>query len=323
MATVRRVAGPLWSQLSSQLQYALVSEGLDNPSYFCRLFCGPSAEVAALGQEMGGVDGEGELLLQIRVALSSLAAAGHPRAANFTMPEAAAHAHLLSAKRSRVGILGAETKVLQAAVAIKSSKESWPTGQRRSSDLVWLANARQVKEERTRDKWLVHLHHIVMVSSLPVVHISSQLSDPSMILHIIGKGRRAATIRRRVLDWRSFARFLQLSYGRVWPDGPAQVLDYLASLVDGGCGKSVVDRANSQACHRLEGRCELLHVNVWHALAGICCTCHRVHLHTDRRRSHSVESGPCVARACVSGAGRRSAPNIPAQCSSLASKPAG
>ena len=106
-----------------------------------------------------------------------------------------------------------------------------------------MANARQLRGDRNRDKWIGLLRSSVVSASLPLAHISSQLSDPSTVLNIIGKGRRASTIRRRVLDWGHLQRFLRLSCGIQWPTCPAQILDDLASIVDGGAGKSVVDRA--------------------------------------------------------------------------------
>ena len=64
-----------------------------------------------------------------------------------------------------------------------------------------------------------------------------------MLLSALGRGMRAPTIRRRVLDWRKVSRFIQLTCGRTWPQSPADMLDYIATLVDAGAPKSAMDRA--------------------------------------------------------------------------------
>ena len=93
-----------------------------------------------------------------------------------------------------------------------------------------------------RSKWLLELRSIVVQASLPVVAVAASMKDPNMCLTALGWGRRARTLRRRVFVWRRVSRYLQLTCGRSWPRSPADVLDYIATLVDANAPKSV-DRA--------------------------------------------------------------------------------
>ena len=62
-------------------------------------------------------------------------------------------------------------------------------------------------------------------------------------MSIVAQGRRARTLRRRVLDWRAAARYFAFSCDTPWPRSVGEVLDYLASIVEGSKGRSALCRA--------------------------------------------------------------------------------
>ena len=68
------------------------------------------------------------------------------------------------------------------------------------------------------------------------------MRNPDSLLSTLGRGRRASTIRRRILDWRRASRFFSLSYQIAWPKHVSQVLEYTTALIDGGSGSSAVER---------------------------------------------------------------------------------
>ena len=94
-----------------------------------------------------------------------------------------------------------------------------------------------------RSKWLRELRTLVEATSLPIVGIASQMEEPEAIMSILGRGRRASTIRRRVIDWKKASRYFMLTCGDVWPTGPTPFVDYLSVLATGGGGRAVLERA--------------------------------------------------------------------------------
>ena len=84
---------------------------------------------------------------------------------------------------------------------------------------------------------------VVEGSGLPVVAVAAGMREPNALGKLLGRGRRASTIRRRVLDWHKFARFLRLTFNSSWPESLSQVLDYISTLADGGAPRSTITRA--------------------------------------------------------------------------------
>ena len=72
--------------------------------------------------------------------------------------------------------------------------------------------------------------------------IAEQMGEDHSLVNLLGRGRRASTIRRRVLDWKRVWRYLMLTFGEMWPSCQAHFLDNLSTLAAGGSGRNVLER---------------------------------------------------------------------------------
>ena len=43
---------------------------------------------------------------------------------------------------------------------------------------------------------------------------------------------KPSTVRLRVRSWEAFSRWIGLNRGRMWPQGPADLIDYVKAMVD-------------------------------------------------------------------------------------------
>ena len=118
----------------------------------------------------------------------------------------------------------------------------WPVSVRARAGLEGNPRARELAETAERSTWVGDLRDIVVGAKLPIVQLMSTMLKPEAALSGVGRGRRASTLRRRVLDWKRAARFLTVFIGASWPMGPGDMIDYLATLADGGASKSVLLR---------------------------------------------------------------------------------
>ena len=250
MATVGTIPGALafWERLSPQVRASVVAQGVASPLLFRHWFDGTVEEARELVEELGGVGSDAECLCSIWAAVRVSAGAECRREATFTIPEAAAHVALTVRKRGRASSsphTGFAFKALDVVPKRARSRagESWPVVVRRTGEIEGDPNARSNREDKLRGKWLSALKDLVWPSGLPVVGFASELSDPSAVMGLLGNGRRAGAIRRRVLDRKRVARHLTRTFDRIWPQSPAQFLDYLSALSDGGSLKSVLQRA--------------------------------------------------------------------------------
>ena len=97
---------------------------------------------------------------------------------------------------------------------------------------------RELAETAERSKWLGELRDMVVAAKLPIVQLMSSMQHPEAALSGVGRGRRASTLSRRVLDWKRAARHVSIIIGASWPRGPGDVIYYLATLVDGNASKA-------------------------------------------------------------------------------------
>ena len=53
--------------------------------------------------------------------------------------------------------------------------------------------------------------------------------------------RRSRTLRNRYKSGNAYAKWLETTYGKIWPTKLAHILDYAAERYSDGCGKTVLD----------------------------------------------------------------------------------
>ena len=105
----------------------------------------------------------------------------------------------------------------------------WPVNVRARATLEGNPRARELAETAERSKWLQELRDIVISANLPIVQLMSTMQHPETVLSGVGRGRRANTLRRRVLDWKRASRKFTLTIGSSWPRGAGDVIDYVAT----------------------------------------------------------------------------------------------
>ena len=92
----------------------------------------------------------------------------------------------------------------------------------------------------TSEKYAVLLAGDIREADLPVVKHLSGVMDADVWLKVFGR-RRSRTLRNRYKDWTKFRRWLEVTHGRTWPAGIADLIDYSKERLSEGCGKTVLD----------------------------------------------------------------------------------
>ena len=99
---------------------------------------------------------------------------------------------------------------------------------------------RATMERQDRERYAVLLAGFIREADLPVVKHLSGVMDADVWLKVFGR-RRSRTLRNRYKDWTNFRRWLEVTHGRAWPAGIADLIDYSKERLSEGCGKTVLD----------------------------------------------------------------------------------
>ena len=112
---------------------------------------------------------------------------------------------------------------------------------RRKASRTDLDPAKRAELERTaREKYTALLSDVIVRAKLPLVAQLSGLQDEASAWKRIFGTRRSKTLRNRYKCWRAFEKWLEVSYGRSWPNHVGQLLDYAQERFNEGCGKTVL-----------------------------------------------------------------------------------
>ena len=119
----------------------------------------------------------------------------------------------------------------------------WPVRVRRKERAEGAKVGRSSAENDDRNRWLKALADIVCEAELPVFGLVGRGADRDLdygaVLRVVGQGRRLRTVRKRITDWRKFRTYLLGAYGRPWPEGVREVLDYLEVRASEPCARTV------------------------------------------------------------------------------------
>ena len=137
------------------------------------------------------------------------------RIAHATQPEVAVALELLARKRSHATAVSA---IIDSAIT-ELPTASPPDGRRpdtlrRDQRLLEDPGARAKAEQVRRDKWLRILQGLISASLVPhspgsVLAFNSH--SPGSVLALVGAGRRASSLRRRVMVLKAAGRYFMLS----------------------------------------------------------------------------------------------------------------
>ena len=241
MSSVHPLA-TVWVQLSSGVRAGLVARGLDTALVFHAALDGSVEDTSDLVRDCGGTDEDVPLLLQLWEMAERPAGRGL-RSIAHTPVVARAVSQTLAARKREFAEACAHTDATATDQPLHSCHASLPVSLKRSRALEGDPQARQKAEDARRQHWILQLRELVHASKLPVVELAAASSSPTAVLAVIGQGKRASTLRRRILDWRKAARFFMLTFNMVWPRGVHDVVDYLATLAASGVGRSAIGRA--------------------------------------------------------------------------------
>ena len=100
---------------------------------------------------------------------------------------------------------------------------------------------RAEEERQAREKYAALLSGVIMKAKLPVVQYLSGVSDSDAVWARLFGTRRSRTLRNRYKSWDAYAKWLETTYGKIWPTKLAHILDYAAERYSDGCGKTVLD----------------------------------------------------------------------------------
>ena len=68
----------------------------------------------------------------------------------------------------------------------------------------------------------------MQAAGLSVVEVAAQMSNQDALMDYLGRGRRASTLRQRIIDWKKASRLFMLSWNRLWPSGLAHFFGLLS-----------------------------------------------------------------------------------------------
>lgn len=101
------------------------------------------------------------------------------------------------------------------------------------------ADVRSKRFDKERIKYATLLGHIIREAEMPVVGLVQALDDPSAgWVHLFG-ARRANTLKNRYKAWKPFRVWLESNRGRVFPESLKDIIDYIQSRINDGCGRTV------------------------------------------------------------------------------------
>ena len=125
-----------------------------------------------------------------------------------------------------------KTKVEMVGTARRAR---WPT---RLSMKLHIASSdlalRELAEKQERDRWVKEIRDIVKSANLPVARRSS---DEALLIRV-AKGRRANTLRKHVKTWAKAARWMDATFGYLWPGSPECFAEFIEAMVEEPCAKS-------------------------------------------------------------------------------------
>ena len=167
---------------------------------------GEEGEAQSLVQEATGSEADVQLVQEMWRLSAAGPAPEVRRVANVPTMRTSVHVARVAHKRKHAqAVASADAHDIEPVHHSGMTSMMFPS-LRRSKVLEGDPQARRKAESQRRQHWLQELQQIVLGSSMPIVAIASASHKPSVILSAIGQGRRAATLRRRALDWKRAAR---------------------------------------------------------------------------------------------------------------------
>ena len=249
MATTVRVlvtslpaAASLWAQLASPLRAGLEAAGRQEAQLFVGLWDGEAEEAAEVFSDYCLTAEDVPVLCQFWEVLEPIASRELRAIAITPTPLAVATSMIDSRKRLR-SAPSVAVDLPPADLPMLAMPGRWPIKLARNTELRGDPQARAKKEAAMRRKWVSELRDLVISAHLPLASMAATSQDPESLMQLVGAGRRSATIRRRVLDWKPAARYFMLVSGRAWPSSAPMSLGYLGTLHAAGRGHSAITRA--------------------------------------------------------------------------------
>ena len=114
-----------------------------------------------------------------------------------------------------------------------------------------LGEARAKRFELEKKKYSVLLSNIFKEALLPVVEHINLLGNVESAWYHLFAARRGNTLKNRYKAWKPFRDWLEANRSRVFPLGVKDVIDYIESRLEDGCGKTVPETF-SVALHFVE-----------------------------------------------------------------------
>ena len=105
--------------------------------------------------------------------------------------------------------------------------------------------ARADAENAARTRWKGELADLILEAGGPLVEATRHAADQRAALGLAAGGRRAATLEKRVRVWRRVRSWCVGMYGRPYPAGASQALDYAQARIDEPCGLSTLQALSS------------------------------------------------------------------------------
>ena len=100
-----------------------------------------------------------------------------------------------------------------AAPSFRSSHRlGWPTKPKGNKELEGDPQARLKADTRARDSALAELMDLVMHAGLPVAAALGKGANASALQEVIGHGKRASTISKRVRAWRKASQYFEVRH---------------------------------------------------------------------------------------------------------------
>jgi hypothetical protein len=237
--------GSVLDGLPEELRHALGECGVDEAALVRSLFDGGELEALEIVRQLlPGL--EVEKVVELSAALVGLwDACAEPAArrvrqlASSSVTEEEVKARILERVRlaSRTLTGGVWATLERAKLPQPGSRQlgRWPTRPRRDLAAAGCEQAREKAEIKERERWLVELTSIVREARLPLALLAEKSPNPEAVLRRGAQGRRAATLRKRLRDWRRARAYFVRALGSPWPAGVGEVLEYIEARASPAC----------------------------------------------------------------------------------------
>ena len=228
-----------WGALDVRLAACLTNLGMVGPSIWAGIDQRDVPSLAdAIGWEAATDEREGhfEAMRNLVIAASATARAHQERLLRISPAQASFDADM--AKREREKFQTNNDLRRMEVERVKLLPSTWTCRRFRRREAAASAEERQAADEELRSKWADRVVSLVAEAELPFATTMAQDKLNPVLARRCCRGLRAATLRKRVNDWRGCRRYLLGAYGHPFPREVSELITYIELKLEEGAART-------------------------------------------------------------------------------------